>query len=518
MQKIEIELKNYRCFQEPIPTKFSLEPGKTIALIGKNNAGKSALLRFFYEFKYPLINFINGNWETVDVLTRKNQNPVDPELNARYGLRDNLDIYPNRDSSNSVKFSFSTSDITYAFEISKPNERVGYQLHKTQVRASSEINFDEKFHDVKDQFEYSLYIGAQRNLITTGVSDYFDLSVGTVFINSWNQLKFGVNSLSASMALKAERLIAELLGWSNLSIDASDDKSQLYLTKDNLHRYSISELGAGISELVICIVTAATRKPSWILIDEPESHLHPSLQVKFVEALTQLASCGLIFTTHSIGLARTCADSILVVQQDKQGRSSIKPFEGINNFSELMGELSFSQFRELGYDKILLCEGVTEVKVFRQILRHWNLDSSVLIVPLGGEALIDANRQHELEEFKRFGVEVFVIVDSERSSEDTSISKRNKFVDVCNKIFGENHAMQTRLRATENYFTSDAIKLALRNEEYQPLLPFQNSKDSPKFWGKNQNWKIAAEMTKEDWEKTDLKNFFERMTSLKIVS
>jgi hypothetical protein len=239
------------------------------------------------------------------------------------------------------------------------------------------------------------------------------------------------------------------------------------------------------------------------------------LQVKFIEALTLLASHGVIFTTHSIGLARNCADSILVVQQDKQNRSSLKPFESVNNFSQLMGELSFSQLHELGYNKLLLCEGVTEVKTLRQILRHWKLDASVMIIPLGGDALIDARRQDELNEFNRFGVKIYVLVDSERISANTSITTRNKFIDQCKLLFGENHAIQTKFRATENYFTSDAITKAMRSDKYLPLEPFQNSKDTSLFWGKNQNWKIAAEMTKNDWEKTDLGDFFEFIASSK---
>ena len=109
-----------------------------------------------------------------------------------------------------------------------------------------------------------------------------------------------MDALNAQNATKAEKLIAELLNCTSLSINASNDKKHIYLTKDGGNRFAISELGAGISELVLCIVTADIRRPSWILIDEPDSHLHPALQVKFVEALSSLASHGEMFTTHSI--------------------------------------------------------------------------------------------------------------------------------------------------------------------------------------------------------------------------
>jgi predicted ATPase len=47
---ISIEIKNCRCFPEPSRATFLLDRGVT-ALVGKNNAGKSALLKFFYELR-----------------------------------------------------------------------------------------------------------------------------------------------------------------------------------------------------------------------------------------------------------------------------------------------------------------------------------------------------------------------------------------------------------------------------------------------------------------------------------
>lgn len=47
---VEVTLKNYRCFPEQHPARFVLGDGIT-AFIGTNHAGKSSLLKFFYEFR-----------------------------------------------------------------------------------------------------------------------------------------------------------------------------------------------------------------------------------------------------------------------------------------------------------------------------------------------------------------------------------------------------------------------------------------------------------------------------------
>ena len=47
---IELTVKNYRCFSDEQPATFRVQPGLT-ALVGKNNAGKSSILRFLYELR-----------------------------------------------------------------------------------------------------------------------------------------------------------------------------------------------------------------------------------------------------------------------------------------------------------------------------------------------------------------------------------------------------------------------------------------------------------------------------------
>jgi len=50
MDDVKITIKNYRCFSDTKPAQFILKNGLT-SFIGVNNAGKSSLLKFFYEFR-----------------------------------------------------------------------------------------------------------------------------------------------------------------------------------------------------------------------------------------------------------------------------------------------------------------------------------------------------------------------------------------------------------------------------------------------------------------------------------
>src|SRR6267143_5101234 len=57
--EIEITLKNYRCFPDSNPARITLREGFT-SFVGVNNAGKSSLLKFFYELR-PLFQFWTPN-------------------------------------------------------------------------------------------------------------------------------------------------------------------------------------------------------------------------------------------------------------------------------------------------------------------------------------------------------------------------------------------------------------------------------------------------------------------------
>lgn len=119
--RVDVTLTHYRCFQDTAPIKFSLEPGKTIALVGINNAGKSALMRFFYELKQVLINYGSGSWTSKNLAegwTTK-PNPSDPAFGVRNGLGDHLDLYPNRDASIPLRFAIGYLGDVCEFEISE---------------------------------------------------------------------------------------------------------------------------------------------------------------------------------------------------------------------------------------------------------------------------------------------------------------------------------------------------------------------------------------------------------------
>ncbi|TMB64236.1 MAG: hypothetical protein E6J43_13770 [Chloroflexi bacterium] len=147
--------------------------------------------------------------------------------------------------------------------------------------------------------------------------------------------------------------------------------------------YKLPEIGSGITQFILVLANAAIQEPFLILIDEPELNLHPSLQLDFLTTLGSYASGGVLYSTHSIGLARAVADRIYSVRKISEGHSHVSIYEETPALSEFLGELNYSGYKELGFDPVLLVEGTSEVKTIQQFLRLFKTDHEIVLLPRG---------------------------------------------------------------------------------------------------------------------------------------
>ncbi len=372
---------------------------------------------------------------------------------------------------------------------------------------------DELIADLTDVYKvYELlgnmfYIPSFRNAINLGsASNYYDIPVGQAFISQWSNWKTGPSKRSQEIGYKVTEDIAEIFEYGKLEINASPDGQRLN-TMINGKSYKMSELGTGITQffLVLASVTMSPSRPSFILIDEPEINLHASLQLDFLMRLAAYASHGVLFATHSIGLARASADYIYSVQRNADGQSEVTDYNATPRLSEFLGELSFSGYKELGFDKILLVEGSSEVKTIQQFLRWYKKEHQIVLLPMGGNQMINADAQQQLDEIRRISENISVLIDSERSAADDPLGPaRQAFVDLCEKLHVDCCALERR--ATENYFPDHAVK-QVKGSKYRALHPYELLCELPLGWGKSENWQIAQAMTQEDLEGTDLGEF-----------
>lgn len=111
----------------------------------------------------------------------------------------------------------------------------------------------------------------------------------------------------------------------------------------------------------------------------------------------------------------------------------------------------------------------------------------------------------ELAELMRITTNVVALVDSERvSAESEPAARRKSFADSCGRLGFK--ICLTKLRAIENYLSDRAIK-TIKGDKYRALQPYQKLDELPFSWAKQENWRIAREMTWDELEATDVGSF-----------
>lgn len=526
--EIDITIKNFRCFGDEKPACFSLRSHGFAAFVGVNNSGKSSLLKMFYELrdvftvlsipkklvtavhskalqsfsiKPPISDknelFHNGNDRDITLGIKCNA----PSHDGHESLADLLITLPRNKNEFAVTIpSLQGADLSgvssdqWLMEVKRPNDHSQLSL-KALCEAMQSLG-------------QAMYIGGFRNAINIGTKeDYFDIDIGQAFIKKWNEYKTGPIRDQNEAAGQLTRDISKLFGFDSLEISPTPDNQSLQLLI-NGKSFKLAEVGGGIAQFIVVLANVAIRRPTFVLIDEPELHLHPTLQMDFLTTLGSLASEGVVFSTHNIGLARAGADRIYTVQMT-DGVSEVRDLETTPRLSEFVGELGFSGYRELGFEKLLLVEGRTDVKTIQQFLRLYNKDHKCVLVPLGGSAMITKQSESELEELKRISTDISVLIDSERNGSDDPIpADRQSFKEMCDGA--EIPCCVLRRRATENYLADHAVK-RVKGKAYRALGKYESLKSVPMPWAKNENWRIARAMTIDDLNDTDLGEFLNNL-------
>jgi len=523
---VQIEVKNYRCFEDSEPLRFQIKRG-AVAFTGPNNAGKSLILRFIYEMRNiwgilsqlspvnvgkGIYSFLNGSTAPFSFYDVKDNNEVFCNFNDRpliitltfnglktSGLHINkIIIQISRDLRGTIKIFDNRGDPIGGNSSFENRSKRRIRMDGLEQEETSEII---------TALLSSLYIGGFRNAINAGGGQYFDLNTGTQFIQVWREWQTGNNVEQRRSILKVTDDIKSLFDLKSLSISSSSDGNNLIITADD-QTLRADEMGAGLSQIIIILGNLAVKKPKLVLMDEPELNLHPVLQVRFLSMVESYAQFGILFSTHSIGLARSVSDTIYLVLKESL-KSSVKPWGTNKGYLELAGELSYSTYPDMGAGKVLLCEGTTEVKALQYFLRLFDKDKDVLIIPLGGSSLIKGDTATELGELKRLNVPISVIIDSEKSNSAEELPKQRKdFVSNCEKLGFKVHTLSRR--AFENYLTEKAIK-AVKGDNYQALNEYQKLNDISPAWAKSENWKIAWRMDKDDILGNDLGEFLQNL-------
>lgn len=498
---VKIKISNYRSIPVQSPVEFELKDGITMFL-GPNNVGKSNILRFFYDFRNPFL-----------IHSHKFQKSIGASERSYLHELSFSDIVNRQNKDQQIVAGFTIDEFTFAYSLSSfdPPE-TNHALREFSV-APFPVNTkaEKKFFTLLSSLKNSIHIGSNRNFIHQSDKNDRDIAIGLNFYDQFSQWASGGDTDKRERILDLEEELKELFQFRRFNLRTSPEKNSLMVTTDD-GVFPLQNLGGGIAHYIISLANALIKEPDYIFIDEPETGLHPKLQKLFVHALAAKAKKGLLATTHSVALARSTADSIYSLSRDKTEpfKTFINPYGQYYepHLDETISEMSYSQYAELGGTNILLVEGRTDVKFFQEILRKYQLEQHFIIIPIGGKSFMSKEKKSvitELQEIQRFNTEVAVIVDSDKTSFDSPLDKSlSVFAECCKDLGYQIHL--TEGNSTENYIRQHVLDKEFGKRNQKELDQFEKFKQTSQ-WKKEKNWLLAREMTKQDFEGTELEKF-----------
>lgn len=265
------------------------------------------------------------------------------------------------------------------------------------------------------------------------------------------------------------------------------------------------DCGLGLRDLLVILYFSFASEHEVILLEEPESHLHPDFQRKLINAIREKSDKQFFISTHSnVFLSTEFADKVFSCRLSPEGTT----VENVTSRASVLAELGYSISDNLVSDLIILCEGPSDKPVIEEFLSKRGLSDNyrIRIWPLGGDIMA----QLDLSVFKD-AYRLIALIDNDPKSKHI----REAFSQKCDQM--KIPIVRLEKYAIENYFTIPAISSVIQQKVpggITTLTPKRKVSEQLGFDVKKHNRQIARAMSLSDIRDTDLSTFFDQVEKM----
>ena len=493
--------------------------GRVNIIIGRNNSGKSNFLEFLTEngqentsdpdeFELAEFEFSPALQSSIKVFLIKKIEEIITAQNLQEGLkeqlRSNLDKFsePKLDKNkiltepwNPVLEGFSFADLESIYE-----HNTFTALHNVRhptFGASATTDFKYYRHEI-----LSVIL---KDAATTAQPEYIFKKIDPIESSEAveNELLTQTNIKKPGEAFKKfeKELASEIDGFKVfVPITNAENKNVLGFKTTATDNLEFRALGSGVRQLIKlkwrCLKIEFECKNDIdrlvICIDEPELHLHPTLQKAFIEFIcSDKTNAQYLIATHSPSILNFKKTKIYQFQLDDEAHTKVTPTNSATEVFEACTDIGCKASDILQANCIVWVEGPSDIIY----LRHWieklnpQLQEGVhySIMFYGGSLLshvsLSEKVDEEVEKFIRLlpiNQNSFVIMDSDQEDSESNLKSRVKRIA---KECPNAHWITTG-REIENYLNPVIVK-QIAND-----YPQWNLNDVTKFERVNPNEKV----------------------------
>jgi predicted ATP-dependent endonuclease of OLD family len=387
MKLKSLTLKNFRKISNEAEPTITFNPDINV-LVGANNAGKTSILNaiqmLFLDQNYNQLQKFNpisntnyliqdGTLEIEGIfqLTLTEWHSLTDILlqNAGYrgGTKNQIVRETLKGNTKPFILSLSESEFSWVKTFSLINKRVATTTNKaafpTELYKSLLGEYDQILPQLAELVTRTNFYSVYRTPLYLDSKGLIEDSEQFKPLNQLSGVNIDLRNNQTNIrgqlyALKKKEFKSKLLEIfeeiEDIDVIHNEDVGQFQLViKEKLRRngeleevtYDINNVGQGMQTLVIMLSTVLLLRPSIVLMDEPEVHMHPSLIKQFVEYIKKLTpEIQFIITTHSVVLINEVGlDKVFSLKNDVNRKGIIvTKVDDKNSLLETISQLGYN--------------------------------------------------------------------------------------------------------------------------------------------------------------------------------
>lgn len=273
---------------------------------------------------------------------------------------------------------------------------------------------------------------------------------------------------------KLQGFVRDVMNDPCASLLVSHESHEISFKTSDADFLPLESLGTGVTELVILASIIACNDNRIICVEEPEIHLHPALQARFMKYLLEDDSNRFIITTHSPTVINYPGIQVAHVSK-ANGVSGCRQLDGLGCARDLLDDLGVKASDLLQANFVVWVEGPSDRVYLNYWIERWSDEHNISleegihysVMIYGGKLLnaLDASAggeiPSELISLFRINTHFCVLMDSDKKSSHSRLnSTKRRIVDEC----ARSGAMSwvTWGATIENYIPEDVLVASIK--------------------------------------------------------